>query len=509
MSVVIIAIFGVSLLIPQLQVLMEKLFSRLASVVPSQSQNQTVHRSDFIAGVLIGVSLGLIWTPCVGPILAAIITLAATSSVTSDAIIITLAYSLGTAIPLMAITYGGRQLLTKVPLLVSNSGSIQKIFGVLMIVTSLMIYLHLDLRFQAYILEKFPAYGTGLTKIEDNEIVKSALNAINKPGEVRTNGFLELVGVGMQQAPEIIPGGKWFNIPEGKESLTLKELKGKVVLIDFWTYTCINCIRTLPYIKNWYSKYKDKGLVIIGVHTPEFEFEKNPDNVARAIKDFGLEYPVVQDNNYATWSSYNNRYWPAKYFIDAKGYIRHTHFGEGDYDESEQWIQNLLNESGAYIQNMPVSNVEYNVYAKTPETYLGRERMSGFASPERIIVDKSMTYTTPANLGNNSFAFSGNWTVSSERSSPSTNALLTFHFNAGEVFLVMLPKNQNIPGKIQVLLDNKVVDSSNAGVDVKDGIITVDTDRLYKLIKLTNPGDHILQLKFLDNNLELYAFTFG
>jgi cytochrome c biogenesis protein CcdA/thiol-disulfide isomerase/thioredoxin len=504
-SVVIIALFGLSLLVPQFQAQMEKLFSRLANLVPAQSNNQTANRSDFIAGVLIGLSLGLIWTPCVGPILASIIALAATSKVTSDAIIITLAYSIGTAIPLMAITYGGRKLLAKAPALIANTSKIQKAFGLLMIATALLIYLQLDRTFQTYILEKFPSYGTGLTKIEDNQTVRNALSAITNPGEVHTNGLIELVEDSMGKAPELVPGGEWFN----SKPLTLMELRGKVVLLDFWTYTCINCIRTLPYIKNWNDKYKDKGLVIIGIHSPEFEFEKNAGNVEKAIKDFDIGYPVVQDNNFATWTAYSNQYWPAEYLIDAKGVIRHTHFGEGNYDESEQWIQKLLNESGASISNMPVSNTEYKVYAQTPETYVGMSRMSNFGSPEHIIPDKEISYSFPKNIDKDTFAFSGPWTVSDERSSPSTNSLLTFHFNAQQVYLVMLPKNEKIPGKIQVLLDGRAVDSSSAGDDVKDGMATVDTDRLYKLIKLKTPGDHILKLKFFDNNLELYVFTFG
>ena len=181
-------------------------------------------------------------------------------------------------------------------------------------------------------------------------------------------------------APGIIPGGAWIN----SNQLALAELKGKVVVIDFWTYSCINCQRTLPYLKNWWEKYKDKGLVIIGVHSPEFEFEKSESNVKKAVSDFGIKYPVVQDNDFATWRSYDNRYWPAKYIIDKEGYIRYTHFGEGAYDETEKVIQDLLKETGAKDVSPKINNPTYQVQTKTPEIYLGFSRIDGFASPEQI-----------------------------------------------------------------------------------------------------------------------------
>src|SRR3989344_9651039 len=299
-SVVVIIAFGLSLLVPKLQAFIEQFLSRVSSLA------KRTERSDFAGGIFIGASLGLVWTPCVGPILASVISLALTGTVTTTAFFITLAYSIGTAIPMLAIVWGGRALLQKVPWLVASTGKIQKIFGLLMILTALAIATNLDRKFQTYILTTFPQYGVGLTKLEDNPIVKKQLV------DMQTND--------RQTAPELTAGGQWFN----SEPLTLSQLKGKVVLVDFWTYTCINCIRTLPYLKNWYAKYKDKGFVIIGVHTPEFEFEKDASNVARAIADFGLEYPVMQDNDYATWRAYDNRYWAAKYLIDKEGKIRYT-----------------------------------------------------------------------------------------------------------------------------------------------------------------------------------------
>src|SRR3990167_7742555 len=344
-SVLVIAGFGASLLIPQFQVLLERLFSKLAGFIPS-NQNRT----GFGGGLLIGFSVGLLWTPCVGPILASVISLAITGTVTFDAFLITLAYSLGTAIPMFLIMLGGQNALRRVPWLLSNTARIQKLFGVLMILVAIGIYFNVDRRFQTYILNAFPKYGIGLTKFEDNELIRNQLD--KKAGtEVKKEDMgkplFDLIEPKGVKAPEIIPGGVWFN----SEPLTLEKLRGKVVIIDFWTYSCINCQRTLPYLRDWNKKYKDKGLVIIGVHAPEFEFEKSEKNVADAIKDFKLTYPIVQDNEFETWRAYNNRYWPAKYFIDKEGYIRYSHFGEGAYDESEKVIQELLKETGAEVSN--------------------------------------------------------------------------------------------------------------------------------------------------------------
>ncbi|MEN9327926.1 MAG: hypothetical protein RI947_734 [Candidatus Parcubacteria bacterium] len=487
-SVIIVLLFGISLLIPRVQLYMEQLFSKLARFTP-KTQGDT----GFTGGLAIGISLGLVWTPCVGPIIASVITLAASSNINAATFFITLAYSIGTAIPMLAITYGGRTLLQKVPWLLKNTGTIQKLFGVLMILTALAIALNFDRTFQSYILEKFPQYGTGLTKLEENETVSKALKDLRSaPSDTS------------QTAPELIPGGEWFNSPP----LTIASLRGKVVLVDFWTYTCINCVRTLPYIQSWHTKYASKGLVIIGVHTPEFAFEKKASNVRLAIADFKLTYPVMQDNNFDTWNAYSNQYWPAKYLIDKDGRIRYTHFGEGEYDKTEEIIKQLLNETGADVQNIPVSNQSYETYARTPELYLGNSRIQYLSSPENIIVDKKMQFTEPTALPANSFAYTGSWTVGEERAMPHKGAKLTLQFDAKNAYLVMRPLAAS-PGRIRVLLDGAVVTTANAGVDVKNGVVTIASDRLYTLINLPKAGKHTLILEFLDDNLELYAFTFG
>lgn len=458
-AVVVIAAFGLGLLIPAFQQFLERMFSRLASIGPKANTGD-----GFLSGLVVGLSLGLVWTPCVGPILASIIALAATQTVGLNAIVITLFYALGTSLPLLAITFGGRQLLVNHPWLIKNTEHIQKVFGALMLLTALAIFMSWDIKFQAYILEKFPLYGTGLTKIENNSLVKQELDALRnqQPGSgIIRNMFESNYG----DAPEFIAGGKWFN----SDPLTMKSLRGKVVLVDYWTYTCINCIRTLPYVKSWWEKYKDKGLVIVGVHTPEFEFEKNADNVGKAIKNFGITYPVMQDNNYETWNAYGNNSWPAEYFIDKEGKIRFTHVGEGNYDESEKHIQELL------TVDMPIQNPTYTIDARTPETYLGRSRG-----------DYSNIVTT------------GSFLQSDEFTHPKANATLTYRFNAKDVYLVMRPSSANLTGRVRVLLDGKLQKE-----------ITIDTDKLYTLIELPKAGAHELKLEFLDDNVDLFAFTFG
>lgn len=489
-SILVIGGFGVSLFIPQFQQLIELTFSKLTAFMP---KNQS--RTGFGGGLLIGLSVGLLWTPCVGPILASVISLAITGTVTFDAFLITLAYSLGTSIPMFLIMLGGQNTLRRVPWLLANLESIQKLFGVLMILTAVGIFFNIDRRFQTYVLSTFPQYGAGLTQFEDNDTIKKELN--KKDGQEMK---FELVKPKGPKAPELIPGGAWFN----SEPLTLEGLKGKVVIIDFWTYSCINCQRTMPYLRKWWEIYRNKGLVIIGVHSPEFEFEKSAKNVAQAIKDFKLSYPIVQDNDFATWRAYNNRYWPAKYIIDREGYIRYTHFGEGAYDETEKVIQDLLKETGAKDVTNEINNPTYQVQAITPEIYLGFDRIDGFASPEIIKQRSLATYTFPVNLGSNQVAYDGNWIVSDEYANPQKGARLHLSFESKEVFLVM--RTKSAPAKVKVFIDNKL---QYFGVDNIDGTVTVSKDTLYKLINLPAPGRHLLRLEFEDNNAEIFAFTFG
>ena len=442
LAAAVILSFGLILVIPRLNAWWDIFSSRLAN----KAQVKTQTKNGFWSGLVIGISLGLIWTPCVGPILAAMISLAITGSVSASAIPVVLAYAVGTAIPLFLILVGLKKIIPTWPWL-------QKAFGVLMIVTALAIYLNLDRQFQTWVLDRFPNYGTNLTKIEDNNLVKQQLEQM---GEKAAEKDL---------APEIDGGTRWLN----SQPLTMAGLKGKVVLIDFWTYSCINCIRTLPYLTAWDTKYREKGLVIIGVHSPEFEFEKNPDNVLKAMADFGINYPVVQDNDFVIWRAYNNRYWPAKYLIDKNGVIRYTHFGEGAYDKTERKIQELLGETADLV-----SLQEYQSQTRTPETYLGSLR----AIPNNPI-----------------YSLSGNWLTTPEYIRGQQGSSLTLTFDAKEINLVVRPADTG--ANLELTLDGKPLPT-----------VTVTGDKLYNLIKLETAGRHELMI-ILTGPLELFAFTFG
>lgn len=494
-SIIIIAGFGLSLLLPQSLVLMEKLFSGLMRYTPNVKQRSGLH-----GGVLLGLSLGLLWTPCVGPILASVISLALSGAVTLDALLITVAYSIGTAIPMFLIMVGGQKALQKTPWLVQHTQTIQKVFGVVMILTALGIYNNVDRQFQTYILDKFPQYGSGLTKFEDNTRVKEGLDRVMN-GESPENGSGEPA-----PNPDFEGATKWIN----GESLSLNdELKGKVVLVDFWTYTCINCIRTLPYVTAWYEQYKADGLVVVGVHTPEFEFEKEEANVLKAMKDFGINYPVVQDNEFLIWNSYSNRYWPAHYLIDRKGRIRYTHFGEGEYNATEDMIRRLLKETGGTVSGDALEMPDKTPQGpRTPESYLGYARIDRFASAEKIVEDAPARYTLSPGLPTHSFALGGMWTITPEYARSAKGSELELAFEGQDVFLVMRPVVGGTPGKVEVYLDEGLV-SSFAGLDVKGGVVTVDSDRLYRLIHVEDGKEHLLKLRFIDSPVEVFAFTFG
>ncbi len=497
-SIVIILIFGISLLLPQFQVFMERLFSRLSGKFAVKGNHEGFH-----GGVFIGLSLGLVWTPCVGPIIASVITLAATSTVNFAAFFITLSYALGTATPMFAIMIGGRGLLQKIPWLLPNTEKIQKAFGILMIFTAVGIFFNIDRKFQVFILDRFPSYGTGLTQIEENNTVKNQLNEVFRSRSDNSSYPSATLG-NYGKAPEIIPGGEWIN----SNPLLISSLRGKVVLVDFWTYTCINCIRTLPYLKDWNEKYKDKGLVIIGVHSPEFEFEKNLNNLIKAISDYEITYPVVQDNDFSTWRAYSNQYWPAKYLIDKNGEIRYFHFGEGEYDATEKVIQNLLKDAGNEI-SAEINNDEKKVAFESlsPETYLGSERML-YLHPNGKASNGDQSFTLEKNVPKNKFTLGGKWNVSNEYSTSSSNSILEYNFNADRVFLVMRSSDEK-PKKIKVYIDGKLITQSQSGVDIKNGIVTVNSDRLYDLVKLNKTENHTLKLEFQNEGVEVFAFTFG
>jgi len=514
-AVGVLLFLGATLVIPPLTHMVESFVSRFAGKI-GQSSQAGIQKGGFTPGFVTGLALGIVWTPCAGPILAAIATLAATRAVNFEIILVTTVYLIGVGIPLFIFAYAGQRIITRSRFLNRYTGTIQKIFGVIIIVTALLIATNYDKILQARLLDAFPAYSQFLINLEtSNEKVSEQLDVIGGRDEEMEGKLFNPMGGSETagddlfnanvKAPEIAGITNWIN----SEPLTIEGLRGKVVLIDFWTYTCINCIRTLPHVTSWYEKYKDSGFVVIGVHTPEFEFEKKTENVETAIKQYGISYPVPQDNNYSTWNAFNNRYWPAKYLIDKDGIVRYVHFGEGKYEETEKAIRLLLEEAGSAIkEDMSDLPDETPRVRNSPETYLGSLRMQYYFPNGRIDRGSYKNLKTTNNISVNSFTLGGDWTVMDEYSTSDSNAVLEYNFQADKVFLVMRPQN-GLEGKVRVLLDGKVVDSSNAGKDVINGFIPITSDRLYELINLKgNRGTHLLRLEF-SPGIEIFAFTFG
>jgi thiol-disulfide isomerase/thioredoxin len=317
------------------------------------------------------------------------------------------------------------------------------------------------------------------------------------------------------ELPSLVGAIAWLN----SQPLTVDQLRGKVVLINFWTYTCINWLRQLPYVRAWAEKYKEQGLTVIGVHTPEFEFEKNIDNVRRASTEMRIDYPIAVDNDYAVWRAFGNHYWPALYFIDMQGRIRHHQFGEGGYEQSERVIQQLLSECGTDRVGQEMVEVNARGFEaaadwdslKSPENYLGYERTENFASPGSAVLNKRHLYTAPAQLNRNQWALSGDWTIGRQAIVLNkSGGRIACRFHARDLHLVMGPAERGTSVRFRVLVDGQpAVAARGLDVDVR-GEGTATEQRLYQLVRQPKPiSDRHFEIEFLDSGVEAFAFTFG
>jgi cytochrome c biogenesis protein CcdA/thiol-disulfide isomerase/thioredoxin len=428
-------------------------------------------QGGLFSGILFGGLVAIIWTPCAGPILAAVIVQTVIQETTTLSFLTLLAFVIGVAVPMSFIILFGRSLLAKFSFVKTHASLLRKAIG-LIIILSISYIINLEL---------------GIVRINTNVT------------GITTSDHLINGVAASYPAPAIEGIEAWINSPP----LQISELKGKVVLIDFWTYSCINCIRTLPYITDWYAKYHDKGLVIIGVHAPEFEFEKNLANVENAVKQMGILYPVALDNKFVTWRNYKNQYWPAHYLINKQGEVVYTHFGEGEYDVTENNIRFLLG-----LDAIAVTKKENTVElasSLTPETYFGYARGKNFASPETVSKDSTGIYTTPSALAKDVWALQGSWLVMPDKIISAANgASLTIHFYARHVYMVMGNKTPAaIP--VQVMLDGK----PSTGKDVVDGVVKVKGYGLYELVGNDEAKEGVLQVTAPIDGLELYTFTFG
>ncbi len=505
LAIVTLLVFGICLLIPSLGDRIEAWGSRIA---PRPAR---VGGDGFGSGFVLGTSLGFVYTPCAGPILAGVITVSAAQDFTAGKLAVALAYAVGSGTVLYLLMIGGRRLVDR---LNPYRAWVQAATGAAMVLVALAMTADLDLKFQRAIADDLPSVLVNPAgDLEQSEAVADDLAAV-RGAHGATEGGAEEAAAGVElprygAAPDFVATGEWFNTPRG-EPLSIAGLTGdgRVVLVDFWTYTCINCIRTLPYVKAWDAEYRDDGLTVVGVHAPEFAFEKDAGNVADAVESNGIEYPVVQDNELGTWNAFANQYWPAKYLIDADGQIRYVHFGEGSYEETEAAIRSLLAEAGDAELGKGAKTGLAEIAdpaLRTPETYLGQERAQGFVDPPNP-GESDYSAPDPGDLDLNQLAYGGRWRVDRESATAVHDATLSLSFQAKRVFLVLGAEDG--PAEVEVLLDGEPLPASVAGEDVTGGHATVTNQRLYRLVDLPEAARGTLELRF-DPGVTGYAFTFG
>jgi cytochrome c biogenesis protein CcdA/thiol-disulfide isomerase/thioredoxin len=469
----VVLLVGVSLLVPPVGRLVERPFQALGRHQPG----------DAGGGFLLGASLGLLFTPCAGPVIAAVAVLAATSRFSVESVLVTLAYALGAGVVLLLFALAAQSGMNLQGLR-RRAPQLRPALGALIAGAAVLMIFGLDLKLVTYV----PGYTRSLQRVERAAAAQREIDRL-VAGRRHVLPESELRDFG--QAPEFQEIDRWFN----SKPLTLASLRGKVVLIDFWTYSCINCLRTLPYVKRWAATYRRAGLVVVGVHTPEFAFEHVPANVERAVRSLGVDYPVALDNGYETWSAWGNQYWPAKYLVDRQGHVRYAHFGEGEYQRSEDVIRRLLAEKALPKPVSASIRDQTPTERLTPETYLGSARIDRFVG-SRLIPGREADYSIPKVVPQSSFGYGGRWTVEKERIVAGRNARLRLSFHARKVFLVIGANDRT--GTVQVTVDGRSLQT-----------VQVTEDRLYTLAEL--PGEaanHTLDLSFSPGT-EAYAFTFG
>jgi cytochrome c biogenesis protein CcdA/thiol-disulfide isomerase/thioredoxin len=500
-ALVLLALFGIALVFPRVSDRLTRPLVALGSrLTEKQGQQDNIWSS-----LVLGVATGLLWAPCAGPILGIIFTAAALQGASFDTTLLLFAYALGAATSLALALLVGGKVFARMKKSLGASERIRQVLGVLVLVGVGAIALGLDTR----VLGKLSSAQTA--SLESNLARRLGATQAMDETATRTNAAGELVLPVIGELPGLDGLGPWFNSPP----LTNQQLKGKVVLIDFWTYSCINCLRTLPYLKAWDTKYRRDGLVVIGVHAPEFAFERDPANVAKAIQDLGVRYPVALDNRYVLWNALHNQYWPAHYFVDAQGRIRYFHHGEGQYALSERVIRQLMAEAGHAPETSMAQTAGTGAEAAaafnqigSPETYIGYARADRFVSPGGLLHDSAKTYAS-APLQLNQWSLEGSW-IDARQSARSLapDAKILFRFHARDLHLVLGSSGR--PVRFRVTLDGHTP-GADAGVDIKpDGSGIVTGQRLYQLIRQKGSvRDRTFTISFLDPGAEAFAFTFG
>ena len=519
-ALVLLAVFGLALLSKRVADFIAAPFVSLGNrLIATAGATDSV-----LPSAVLGVATGFLWAPCAGPILGLILTGAALSGPSPRTSLLLLAYALGAMSSLALATLAGARLFRAVRSSLGAADWLRRGLGVAVLAAVLAIAAGWD----TGLLTRLSYASTSRVEQSLLDAVHPSRAAVDPGGSVTGHTNATVTGVitgGVPEATSAPPvegrlpslGGAvaWLNSP----ALSAESLRGRVVLIDFWTYSCINCLRTLPYLKAWYERYKDRGFVIIGVHAPEFAFEKDEANVRGAVQELGVRYPVAIDNNYAIWRAFNNEYWPAHYFIDAAGRIRGHHFGEGSYEESERLIRTLLDESGAQAlpsmigaqaaQGIEVASDERDV--ASPETYVGYERARNFSSPVALHRDQKASYALPPALQLNQWSLGGVWVVGPEFArAEAAGTKIAFRFHARDLHLVLAPGRDGKPVHFRVTIDDHEPRVDH-GADVDgQGAGVVREQRLYQLIRQSGAvADHTFTIEFLDAGVSAYAFTFG
>jgi cytochrome c biogenesis protein CcdA/thiol-disulfide isomerase/thioredoxin len=529
-ALVLLVAFAATLLSPRLADWLARPFVALGNQLAQPGAESS--KFGLVNSLLLGVATGLLWAPCAGPILGLILTGAAISGPNARTTLLLFAYAAGAATSLAVALLAGGRVFAFLKKSLGTGEWIRRALGIAVLLAVVAIIFGWD----SSVLTRLSLNGTNsleqslIEKIgpRDGASGSAKTMAMSNSNMAMSNSTADGHGMMMSAAkpagdlpvegaiPSFTGATLWLNSPP----LTPEALRGKVVMVDFWTYSCINCLRALPFVESWYEKYKDHGLVVIGVHAPEFAFEKDPDNVRRAVADLKVTYPVALDNDYAIWQAFNNQYWPAHYFIDATGRIRGHHFGEGNYDESEQTIRKLLTEAGQTDLPPPgmgsakavgVQAPPDEAHDQSPETYVGYRRAENFASPGGFSQDQPHRYSAPAALKLNQWALNGSWNVDPEKAVLSTvPGKIEFRFYARDLHLVLGPGSDGKPVRFRVLLDG-AAPAANHGADTdSSGAGAIDRQRLYQLIRQTGDvHEHVFSIEFLDPGVQAYSFTFG
>jgi cytochrome c biogenesis protein CcdA/thiol-disulfide isomerase/thioredoxin len=520
-AIALLALFGLTLIFPSFADRVMQPLVGLGAKLSDKAEREGDASSSVVPSLLLGVATGLLWAPCAGPVLGLILTGAALNGASAGTTVLLLAYAAGAATSLaLALVVGGR-VFTAMKRSLGAGEWVRRALGVAVLAAVVAIAFGADTGF----LTRVSLMGTASLEqrlIDWVHPPAQSASAASSSGNVMTGGPA-MSGKPAGHEPNLtVEGGfpsldgaeAWINSPP----LTPQALKGKVVLIDFWTYSCINCLRSIPYVRAWADKYKDHGLVVIGVHTPEFAFERKVSNVRAAVEDLKIHYPVAIDNDYKIWRAFDNEYWPAHYFIDAQGRMRYHHFGEGDYDESERVIQRLLAEAGDSAASQALVSVNAtgaeaaadDAQVKSSETYIGYNRADNFASPGGIVEDESHDYAT-APLALNQWSLQGDWTVGSENAAlVKPDGRIVYRFHARDLHLVLGPPPDGKQIRFRVTVDGQAPGADHGSDIDAEGQGTVDGQRLYQLVRQKGPvADRTFEIEFLDPGVQAYAFTFG